>query len=892
MRAELCFDSPGSFLTLPDRRANRMPTTYNGIGTHYYGKKNQETRHTTCQHCGQQAPLVSYDTRLWFVIFFIPVIPLGRKRIVDQCPVCTRHYVLDLHKWETTKQLEISGALDRFRSNPTPEAAIETHQALINFHQMAEAAEFRQAMRTKFPDNAKVHAYLGVVLEQFGQLEESAASFAKALALRPDMPEARVGVAQSHIRAKRFEEARRLLDFLEKPGAQQLYSLEPLETLALAMQNEGRHDEALQLFSKLLEALPALREHTGYRKNVEKSEKALRRQTSVLPARKFSWKRFLGADPTAPASAGARGPQVTRRGLAWIGVIVALVLLGFIVRNEYVRRHRTLHIVNALSQPATVEIRGVERVQARRGTTELTLPEGHHHASISGVAPEELDFELRTGFFDRWFNDPVWVLNVGGAAVLTLTSATYSRNSPPPSFSFRFGQTFEFFPDISHAFTSLPESVRMKSHESRTLTQLEVHSGKPLGVFQYFESRGQWPEALRLAEVTLRFQPDDAGMLHSYVTLAGNHRLASRAEEFLRPGLRNRPVQIEWHRAYQGLKQDRERESRLAAEYDALLKSEPDSSALLYLRGRVSPTRDESRRYFERSAAADPKNAYPVYAQGFDRIGVGDWGGARGFLQKAAALRPDDATFAHYLTQTRFALGEYDALEQELRDQLKRNPTDIAAALQLCDVLVAVGKTNEAAQMVATFENAARVQLGNGAADISKHVRRRLLYATGDFVGLERHATRDMSPAGQFACFQALIEQGRVADALKTRAINPSGPEEEKWFDGMLVALAWRVERNAAEAEQWQERALKSLETGSADWARAADLLRSAHPPAQSELDEIAVPAGSKAVLLATLAHRHPARRAEFSVAARQFNVGRAFPYYLIQRATSTIPER
>lgn len=865
-----------------------MPVTYNGVGTHYYGKKNLETRHAACQQCGRQGPLTSYDTRLWFVVFFIPIIPLGRKRIIDRCPACTRHYAIDFHKWETTRQLEISGALDKFRSNPTPETAIETHQAFINFHQSAEAAEFRQEMRRKFPENAKVHAYLGAVLEHLGQFDESASSFARALELRPDLPEARVGVAQGHIRTKRFEDARRLLDFLERPGAQQLYSLQPLETLALAMQKEGRHDEALQLFSKILEALPELGDHTGYRKNVEKSEKALRRQTSILPARKFSWKRLF-RDPTA-SSAAAAGTQVTWRGLAWVGAIAALVLLGFIIRNEYVRRHRTLHIVNALSQPATVDIRGVGRVQVGHGTAELTLPEGRHHATISGVAPEELDFVLRTGFFDRWFSDPVWVLNIGGAAVLTLTSATYSKLAPPATYSFRFGQTFEFFPNVTHPFTPLPDSLRMKEHESQTLTELQVHQGKPLDVFQYFESQGQWHEAVRLAEATLRTQPDDTGMLQAYTTSAGLHQLVGRAEQFLQPRLTNRPVQIEWHRAYQSLKQDRDREARLATEYDALLNAEPENSALLYLRGRVCATRAESRRYFARSAAADPKNAYPLYAQGYDRVAVGDWAGGRDFLQKAVALRPDDVTFAYYLTQARFALGEYNALERELRDQLQRNPLDVTAAMQLCEVLVAAGKAKEAEQSVTAFELTTRRRHGDSSGDISKHVRWRLLYATSDFAGLERHTARDNSSAGQFARFQALIEQGRIAEALKARSGSPKAATAIDSFDALIVALAWTLQGNAPQAAQWHERALKGQEDLPVEWARAVELLRRSSPPAQSELDELVLAANAKALLLATLAFRHPAQRAELSAAARRFNIGRAFPYHLVQRATATTP--
>src|SRR6266478_589740 len=72
-----------------------MPTTYNGIGTHYYGKKNITKRPGPCPHCNRAVELTSYDTRLWFVIFFIPVFPLGRKRLLAYCPACTRHYAVD-----------------------------------------------------------------------------------------------------------------------------------------------------------------------------------------------------------------------------------------------------------------------------------------------------------------------------------------------------------------------------------------------------------------------------------------------------------------------------------------------------------------------------------------------------------------------------------------------------------------------------------------------------------------------------------------------------------------------------------------------------------------------------------------------------------------------------
>lgn len=860
-----------------------MPTTYNGIGTHYYGKKNVQSRLGACQQCGRQVELTSYDTRLWFVIIFIPVIPLGRKRILDQCPACSRHYIVELQKWETSKQLEISGALEKYRSNPSPDSAIETHQTLVNYHQTTEAAEFRQMMRTKYNDNAKVHAYLGAVLEQLGEFDEATECFNRAIELRPDMPEARVGVAQGLIRAKRFDDARQKLDFMEKPGASQLYSLEPLETLALALQAESRHEEALQLFAKLLEEIPALKEHTGFRKNVERSEKALRRKASVLPKRAFSWKRLFSGDPTAPSA----GTQLSWRHLMWAGAVAAVVLFFAVIQNEYTRRHRTLHIVNGLAQPALVNIRGVGEVKVGRGKSELTLPEGHHHASISGPVAEDFDFDLRTSFFDRWASDPVWVLNVGGAAVISVSRVTYSKNPPPPGFSYHFGQPLEYFPDVTHPFRDLPDSLRMKSHESRTLTQVEVFPGDAIALFQHFLGKSQWSDALRLAETRLRYEPNNDPLLFSYAAAASSHQQLERAEKFLRAGMTNRPVRINWHRSFQNLKKDRRRDAQLAAEYDALLQAEPDNSALLYLRGRLSPTRDESRRYFERAAAADPKNPFPPYAQGYDQLIRGDWRAARPLLQKARDLAPDDLTIAHFHRLTRFALGEYDTLEQECRDALKRAPLSVPDTARLCELLVAEGKSAAAMETVATFERAATSRYGEEAREMIAILRCNVLYQTGDFAGLEKSVGSSRAEDARLARFHSLIEQGRVADALATKIADEAKAANDKGLLELCVALAWTLQNNAAEARTWIERAAKALEDGDADSAAAAEMLRRNTPPTSVEVESLVLQPQHKALLLACLAHRHPARQSELGGLARRLNVERDFPYHLLQRATA-----
>ncbi|MBN1900592.1 hypothetical protein JW926_04615 [Candidatus Sumerlaeota bacterium] len=57
-----------------------MPYRINGIGTWRYGKRNIHQYQGKCSHCMREGLLSSYDATLYFTFFFIPLIPLGRKR--------------------------------------------------------------------------------------------------------------------------------------------------------------------------------------------------------------------------------------------------------------------------------------------------------------------------------------------------------------------------------------------------------------------------------------------------------------------------------------------------------------------------------------------------------------------------------------------------------------------------------------------------------------------------------------------------------------------------------------------------------------------------------------------------------------------------------------------
>ncbi|MFN7806057.1 MAG: tetratricopeptide repeat protein, partial [Planctomycetaceae bacterium] len=266
-----------------------MPYSINGIGTHYYGHRNPTVRQSVCGACHALGQLESYETRLWFVIVFIPVIPLKRLRIIDQCPHCRRHYAANPDEWESARQLGVSDSLSRYRKSPTVEGALEVHAAMLSFQMDSEAQAFREAALQTHPNNPELLRGLGSHLQQFSQFQTAQRLFDQAFELDPESPFGRTQRALHLIQdPDKLDEVWDLVGFLRQPGAGQMYDLTVLDLLAQQYQRVGNHERALEILQHLLTEFPSAGEQYAVRKMVAESEKALGCTTSLLPPRRFS----------------------------------------------------------------------------------------------------------------------------------------------------------------------------------------------------------------------------------------------------------------------------------------------------------------------------------------------------------------------------------------------------------------------------------------------------------------------------------------------------------------------------------------------------------------------------------------------------------------------------
>src|SRR2546423_6050778 len=134
-----------------------MPGTVNGIGTTYYGRANVVVETSRCESCGQTAQLSSYDTRLWFVFFFIPLIPLGRFRLLRYCSACTRHRRVSVAEWQKLVDSTLRPLEERWRAGDVA-AGLELAQAQIAFQQHAAARAHLDGLVAAHPESTDGHA--------------------------------------------------------------------------------------------------------------------------------------------------------------------------------------------------------------------------------------------------------------------------------------------------------------------------------------------------------------------------------------------------------------------------------------------------------------------------------------------------------------------------------------------------------------------------------------------------------------------------------------------------------------------------------------------------------------------------------------------------------------
>ncbi|TWT96808.1 tetratricopeptide repeat protein [Botrimarina colliarenosi] len=732
-----------------------MPYTVNGIGTNYYGKQNLEKHQGVCGSCGREVELKSYDTRLCFCVLYIPLIPLGKKRVVDDCPACRRHHVLNHSVWEEQRGKAIREAVAAYEAAPDDiEKAIAMHATLASAGERAAAAKMVETLSERFPENADVQVYLGNSLEEIGETQRSNERFHLAYQADSTNPLAQHASAVAFLREGKPEEARKRLDEFEKGGGQ----VAPAILFALATEFEKQNDPATaaELLRRVSDVAPNARKEKGFRQLAKKVEETTGERPGTLAAPVGWWENRA----------------------VWVGAGAVAIAAALFAYDAHVAGSLT-YVVNGLPKPISVAVDDGESSRILPGRwSVLKLPVGEHVARVVDP-PEhagETPFSVNPGRFSRWLRKPATVVDPTRSAMVLYEETVYSEVPVDRDNAFEvvIGEPSHTFDNADYHFVDFPAEIEI-DREEVTKSRVGMVEIDPEVLFFNFPDQLERPEVLDFIESHLLAVDESEDLLGVYFGALTEHDALARGEAFLAARLDHQPIDVEWHRFYQRLA-ELNGQRDLPARYDGLLKMSPEDPDLMYLRARLESYADRSRPLYERALEVDADHVMTLLGKAYMEMATGDFGAALEATDRVLTVEPENFRAVQMRRRLLAGVDRRDELERELQTAIAESPLNLLATELMMASEAARGDLDAARQSQQAFAAKVAEEWPKDPYQLNVLTQVLLLRLEGDYPAAIEAAT-------------TLTDQARRAGVMQVNALLSGDTATAAELTGDLEAI-------------------------------------------------------------------------------------------------------
>lgn len=642
-----------------------MPGTINGIGTKYYGKAKHRITYDQCESCGAEGALESYVTQKYFVVLFVPIIPLATYHVSSECPNCNRHRIITQKKWNKLKDKtknEITEALAN--GNANEEFLIEKLRYFATFEDPSLFRSSAAEIITK-GTTAPVYTLLGQLFAFFRDNEESLICFKKAQKLN-NSDENREFLAEMLIINGEPEKAEPLVKHIFETANENSYWL--LLLLAEGYMSVGNHVKAKTVLTNLKQVFTD-----------EKFEPSLTKLSDQVT-------RYIGTSESFNSHQISEQKQdffvdSSELGIKTrlVGPAIALFLVMLYFYSAFTSvNDRPVHLTNGTGAPYSVEINGTKYKIPAYDSRRISLDEGKYTLTMESrnSAFKSQNFELKTPFFSRPFIETEFVLNPDHQALIyrqKIVYSEYSSGNDENPFTYYSGDLLYSFTDIDYPFYTAPKSIQISEGSSVTKYGLNMMD-------DFDAEWGPVDAGVRILELEKykRFlgyfiseNPNNIKALRAFSAVAGN----DSAIEMIRPYLDELPVLIEAHRLYQDCMELEKKDGSLVSEYQKRLDSNPSNGDLLYLTGRLFEG-EEANIYYEKAINSSTPNPYAYNALAWNYTSEGKFKEALPLVKKATSLAPDNKNFRSLKKDLLMSQKRYSELLEMNSEELKSAPLD------------------------------------------------------------------------------------------------------------------------------------------------------------------------------------------------------------------------
>ena len=753
-----------------------MPYTLNGIGTHYYGAGNRSARLDVCRSCGRSATLSSYDTREWICVVFIPLIPLRKYRILNDCSSCRRHHRIAANEF-AEKLAEVTAPLrGQMRHSPQdPEPQIALVRALIGWEMRADAEKELQSATARFPQNVDITLLAAQVASGRGDLNGALPLYERAYNLDPQNAASTYGYGWILYKLERHDRA---VPILQRAVTQEGNKLGALYLLGTSQMKLSRWNDALNAHQQLVTLEPAYmkdksllrlmrecKQHLGYELN-EAERRAGRR-----------WWPF--GRKTKPQTLQAQ-PTLVRPSLRIAGLIIAAIMLfglGFYGWDRWT--NIDVYFDNGLDRAVKLDLDRDHLDIAPNTFHKVALWQGAHTVIVRGKDGKELErltFNLeRLSIFGAMMHDRFFVYNVAAHNVYRRAVHGYSARAEDSSYAEELIGMQRFFEqrDVDFPFMPPPETINVDSNRSSTVKKVSFNAAKNIDLSKYALIRlrqGKMDEAKTAIDRAVAKAPCDTNTRRTQVYLAGIAGSLDNASETAHHWIADcAQNDLEAHRAYQDVNRENGRQEALREEYRKMLSASPESGKAHYLYGRVCADPAVATTQYQEAIRLDPKLVWPRVALGHAYQTMERYDDAVREFSAALDMEGRDPSIVVYLATAAIAKGDPGLAVAKVEEVRKANPRDFGALEARWLLALAVGDWQRAAEtqkMFAPLEGPQNAWWRNA----------KLLRIKGDPMIDARidEAMRSdrLRPFGIQARIERLLETGDVEHAAETLAKN------------------------------------------------------------------------------------------------------------------------
>lgn len=790
-----------------------MPTTVNGIGTHYYGRKDQSVVQGNCPFCNRFTKLSSYETREWFCFVFIPLIPLRKFRILNDCAVCSKHHRVPLVEFKSRLENEITPLRAAAQRSPSdPAAWIALVEALIGFQMYSQAETEACEGLTALPRDARLNRLMAQLVSLRGDLPGATPFYRQAAAAAPEDGGIRFALG-SHLlaRGENAEAVRELGEAWRRDPA----NSQALYLMGEALFAEKRWNEALDAYQQLLMRHPDMEKDRDLLRRIKECKEAL--GFPLTDAERKAGRRWWPFGSKRRATAPLR-PSRNVEGRR-IGVLLAIVLGVIVVAGLgsalWKQRHDEVWFDNGLQQPVRITFNGDTFPLPPGPPVKKIVKSGGYPIVVTDAKGKEIERYTAQiaglDLFDALVTDRLFVYNVAEAHIYQREEIGYAEAEANQTYKQTFVAFKRFFEqqDVDYTFEAPPDTIQVDSKSTTTVkvafnvTQMDAND---LGVAWFNEGKNR--EAEKAFRRALAAAPCAAvtrnNLLHILRTTDRQQEAADEARQWLTDCPE---AGVEAHRAYQDTQIALGRRIAVEGQYETRLAQHPEVGANHYLLARLMDDPERSIPMYQEAVRLDPSLWWSRAALATDLLALERDAEALENLEQTLKLPGRDSSVAVAYAMAAIGAGATGRAREALKEGGKEEEDDDNLWNARWLLLLASGEDETAEKLLRAREKTAEER-----DPAIWNLRAQLLRVRRDEASLKR-ALREGRIRPEVAGLAGTIRQEEALGAGNWKeamaAIDELKPEEISVLDRLYAAWALRMSGDAGGAAE----RLAALET-------------------------------------------------------------------------------